>query len=146
MTGDEDDDEGYDEDDEAWLDEPVPPPRRQRLPSPEELQAILQDWSKDRLVTWLVAQAGRDVRLAQQILDARQLDSGQVGKLVRSLHKEIRHFTAEPAWHNGWSGEGHLPDYSRLAGQLEALLAKGHYDELLQLGDDLWQGGNTQVE
>lgn len=146
LTGDEDDDEAYDEDDEAWLDEPVPPRRRQRLPSPEELQAILQDWSKDRLVTWLVKQAGRDAKLAQQILAAEQFDSGKVDKLVRSLHMEIRHLTAEPPWHNGWSGEGHLPDYSRLVGQLEALLDQGHYDALLQLGDDLWQGGNAQVE
>ncbi|MBI3143704.1 MAG: SWIM zinc finger domain-containing protein [Pseudogulbenkiania sp.] len=147
LTGDEEDDDGaeYDEDDEAWLDEPAAPRRRQKPPSSKELQQILQGWSKEQLVTWLVEQAGHDARLAQQVLDAGQLDSGQVDKLVRSLHKDIRYLTAEPAWHNGWNGDGHLPDYSRLPGQLKALLDKGHYDVLLQLGEELWQGGNAQV-
>lgn len=140
----DEDEDGY-EDDE-WPDAPASSSRRQKRPSPEVLQAIVQNWSQDQLVALLLKQAGRDAALAQQIVEAGWLDSGREDKLVSSLRKEIRQLTAEPAWLNSWNDDGHLPDYSHLLRQLQTLLDRGHYDALLELGEELWQAGNAQVE
>ncbi|SMF53793.1 SWIM zinc finger family protein [Pseudogulbenkiania subflava] len=121
----EDDGEAYYEDDEDGVDEPVTKHRRQKQPSFQELQNILQGWSKDKLVTWLAEQAGRDPELGQSILEAHQLDSGQVDKLVRSLRKEIQRLATEPAWSHPWYDDAQSPDYSHLQRQLRPCSKEG---------------------
>ena len=94
----------------------------------------------------LVDLAGRYPGVTQHILETEQLASGQVNKLVRALHSEIRKLTAEQVWYSPWRDEGNLPDYSHLEDKLQALADQGHADEVLQLGVELWTRGNAQVE
>jgi len=54
--------------------------------------------------------------------------------------------SSEPGWRNNWSGEGYIPDYSGIKDRLEALLAKGHADDVVSLGKDLLEAGKRQVE
>lgn len=90
--------------------------------------------------------SGRFPDVGRHIMESEQIASGQVDKLVRALRSEIRQLTAEPAWYNPWRGEGSLPDYSHVAAQFRALTDQGHADAVLQLGAELWNKGNTQVE
>ena len=85
-----------------------------------------------------------DVR--QRILDRAELQSGDVAKLIANTRREIENVSAEPGWTRHWSNERHIPDYSRVKERLEALMAAGHADEVVALGEEILQRGIRQVE
>jgi len=72
----------------------------------------LRDWAGEKIlnrgmgyvkrVDLLIELSGRYPYVSQHIVEAEQLASGKVGKLVRDLRSEIRDLTAEPAWFNHW--------------------------------------------
>jgi uncharacterized Zn finger protein len=107
---------------------------------------ILGDKSRAQMLDLLTDLSGRFPDVGRHIMESEQIASGQVDKFVRALRSEIRQLTAEPAWYNPWRGEGSLPDYSHVEEQLRALADQGHADAVLQLGAELWNKGNTQVE
>jgi uncharacterized Zn finger protein len=110
------------------------------------LQKVLEHRSHDELLQLVIELSARFPEVEQHIVESEQLAGGQAGKLVRALRSEIRNLTTEPAWYNHWRGEGHLPDYSHLEDKLRALADRGYADAVLQLGDELWIAGNSQVE
>lgn len=134
------------EEDERENDELVHLSESQHSKSQTRVKTILADKSRAALLDQLLDLAGRYPEVKRQILEAEQLASGQVDKLVRTLLAEIRNLTAEPAWYNHWRDEGNLPDYTHLAERLQALADQGHGDAVLQLGVELWNRGNSQVE
>ncbi len=80
-------------------------------------------------------------------LEARRVMSGEpTGKLVDFLEREIEELSSEQAWYNPWKGEGNFPDYSKVRKGLKRLLASGHADEVLRLGEQLLEAGINQVE
>jgi uncharacterized Zn finger protein len=85
-----------------------------------------------------------DVR--QRIADRAELQSGNAAKLVANARREIASVSAEPGWTRHWSDERHIPDYSRVQERLEALLASGHADEVVSLGEEILRRGIQQVE
>jgi uncharacterized Zn finger protein len=111
-----------------------------------KLAEMLEHRSHDELLQLVVELSARFPEVEQHIVESEQLAGGQAGKLVRALRSEIRNLTTEPAWYNHWRGEGHLPDYSHLEDKLRALADRGYADAVLQLGDELWIAGNSQVE
>jgi uncharacterized Zn finger protein len=66
--------------------------------------------------------------------------------LVKVLRVEIAALSEEPGWSNHWNNEGSIPDYSRVRDRLEALLAKGHADAVVDVGVELLEAGTRQVE
>ena len=94
----------------------------------------------------LVEFAARHPEVRRKIMEDDQLANGQVDKLVRALRNEIKNVTKEDAWYNPWKNEGNLPDYSHIRDQLTALLNKGYADAVVELGSELWEKGNDQVE
>lgn len=85
-----------------------------------------------------------DVR--QRIADRAELESGDVTKLLANTRREIANVSADPGWTRHWSDERHIPDYSRVQDRLESLLASGHADEVVALGDEILRRGIQQVE
>lgn len=85
-----------------------------------------------------------DVR--QRIADRAELQSGNVAKLLANTRREIANVSADPGWTRHWSNERHIPDYSRVKERLESLLASGHADEVVALGDELLRRGIQQIE
>ena len=66
--------------------------------------------------------------------------------MVYSLLSEIHNLTSEHAWSRSWDDVRHLPDYSHVEEQFAELAKKGCADELLELGEELWERGNDQLE
>ena len=110
------------------------------------LRKIFEGMDREELVALLLDLCGRYPEIERGLLEKEQLATGRIDKVVSSLRREIRNITAEPAWRNHWNDEGNIPDYSHVRKQLQALLESGHADALLQLGEELWARGNTQVE
>ena len=107
---------------------------------------ILGEKSKEELIVLMTDLAARHPEVKRKILEDDQLRSGRIDKLAIALRKEIKAVTGEPAWNNHWNDEGNSPDYSHIKEQFAALLKEGHADIVVELGLDLWQGGNEQVE
>jgi len=84
--------------------------------------------------------------VSEWISNRRELQTGNTAKLVAAARREIRKASAEPGWSNHWSPERQIPDYSRVEQRLEALLAAGHAEEVLQLSEELWRAGRQQIE
>ena len=110
-----------------------------------DLEKLLKDCSRGQLEELVLNLASDFPGIVAKIREKKQLESGQIAQLSKSLRQEIRKLTAEEAWYNHWKNYGRLPDYSHLEGQLRKLLQAGYPDVLLDLGEDLWQRGNEQV-
>ena len=136
------DDDDFD-DEESEFDEVVKPEKGRKN---QALIKILQEKNKEELIGLLVEFAARHPEVKRKILEDDQLKRGKTDKLASALLEEIKDITSEPAWYNPWKGEGNLPDYSHVQEQLAALLQKGHADVVVELGLELWERGNAQVE
>jgi len=144
----DDSDDDYGDDDE-WQDEDEEPDFTAAPATGKgktRLRKIFEGMDREELVALLIDLSGRYPEIERGLLEKEQLATGRVDKIVRSLRREIREVTAEPAWRNHWNDEGNLPDYSHVREQLQTLLESGHADAVLQLGEELWTRGNTQVE
>lgn len=84
--------------------------------------------------------------MRQCIEDRHDLSAGKVARLVHSVRKEIEALSAEPGWSNSWNDKGHIPDFSRVRERLGQLLAKGHANKVVMLGEKLLEAGKRQVE
>ena len=80
------------------------------------------------------------------IVHRRALSGGDVAAIVRRIRTEIATVSAQEAWSNSWSGEGELPDYSRVESGLESLIDEAHHDAVVELGQELFEAGQDQVE
>ena len=138
-----DDDDWQDEDEESDF---APEAIKGGRPGNSRMLKIFQGMGKDKLISMMLELAAQHPEIERGMLEKEQLASGRVDKVVSSLRREIRTITSEPAWYNSWKGEGNIPDYSHVQAQLQALLASGHADEVIQLGEELWTRGNEQVE
>jgi uncharacterized Zn finger protein len=159
---DEDDNEAdggedaYDMDDEEEADEEEedePPVSRRavakRSPPPvsDGATMYLEQQSKADLIALLKQLMRHYPDVRQTIVDRANLLSGEVKKLVATARKEINALTRMPAWgdEDDW-GRGSSGNYTRIRTHLEALLAAGHADEVLSLGQELLKAGTQQVE
>jgi uncharacterized Zn finger protein len=160
--------EAADDGEEDWSDgdfeddseEPPPPPAavtrgRVRKPAASRatpadrkgrVRAMLATWSIDRLVDYVVKLASTNDDVRRELEEQAALQSDDVRELIRGARQEIRRRTAEEVWANHWSGEGNLPDYGGVERRLERLFDVGQYDALLDLGRELFDLGQAQVE
>lgn len=137
---------GEQDDETSWEEEPenepaTVPPKAGKGEKPK-LRKLLDAKSREELVALAIDYP----EVERGIFEDEQLRSGRVDPLIRSLRKEIKNLASEPAWQNHWNDEGSIPDYSHVRQQFKTLLAAGHADALLDLGDELWREGTEQVE
>jgi uncharacterized Zn finger protein len=142
LFGDPEDDEEPDEDEPE---SDTPATNGERSPR-SRIESFISGKSREELLALLVDLASDFPDVARRISDGARLETGKVDVIVRALRKEIRSLAAQDAWYNHWKDEGNLPDYSPVENQLRLLLEKGHADAVLDLGEELWQRGNRQVE
>ncbi len=109
------------------------------------LLIILGKKKKQELFDLLLDLSNRFPEVRRRIMENEQLATGQVDTLADTLRREIQEVTSEDSWCSRWNDEGNLPDYSHIQEQLAALLKKGHADVVVELGRELWEGGNEQV-
>lgn len=140
----------YREDDEDAECEVGPAPIRKinsrKLGARAAIAKLLADKDAEALRDLLIDIADRDPKARRRIHEQEHLATGKVDKIVAAVRKDIARITAEPVWYNPWQGIGNLPDYSPIAERLRTLLAGGHADAVVSLGEDLWRRGNAQVE
>ena len=107
----------------------------------------LEQQSKEDLIALLKELMRQHPDVRQAIVDRANLLSGEVKKLVATARKEINSLARMPAWgdEDDW-GHGSNGNYTRIRTHLEALLAAGHADEVLSLGQELLKAGTQQVE
>ncbi|MBI3249654.1 MAG: SWIM zinc finger family protein [Deltaproteobacteria bacterium] len=149
---DEDERDEEDQDEEEEEDEYEPAaratPRRSDKKTSDALSPFLEQQSKEQLVALLKEQANRNPDLRQALQDRVNLSTGAVKKLVKDVREEIESLNSEPDWGDDWDegeGDGSI-DYSRLRSRLEALLAAGHADDVVNLGEELLVAGTRHVE
>jgi uncharacterized Zn finger protein len=135
-----------DEDEEESAEVVHHPPRTHAKRSTATLHSYLEQQTKPQLVALLEELAEHYPIVRESILDRRDLAMGSVKGLVQQARQEIDHLSAEPGWSNHWDDAGYTPDYSRVRDRLQALLDKGHADEVLALGKHLLEAGTQQVE
>ncbi len=141
----------WDEDEEGASDEdfmPVPKRRTRRAgkTATGAWLSFLEQQTQPQLLALLkdIAQRYPDVR--QFVQDRHDLSAGTVLKVVKTLRAEIAALSTEPGWRHHWSGEDAIPDYSRVRDRLEALLAQGYADVVVDVGAQLLEVGTNQVE
>jgi uncharacterized Zn finger protein len=139
--------DAWSDEDEAKSAEVVhPTPQKHAKRTTAALHAYLEQQTKTQLLTILEELAEHYSAVRQSILDRRDLALGNVKELVKQARQELDHLSAEPGWSNDWDDAGYTPDYSRVQDRLQALLDKGHADEVLALGKHLLEAGTQQVE
>jgi len=146
----------HDEDEEEWDEEDatdedfVPVSERSRRKAekaaPDTWLSFLEQQTQPQLLALLSGLGRRHADVRQFVQDRHNLSAGAVPKLVKSLRAEIAALSQESGWRNQWSGEGSIPDYSRVRDRLETLLAQGHADVVLEVGAQLLEAGTKQVE
>ena len=102
--------------------------------SPQALAGLAQELAADL----------PDVR--RRIADRAELRSGDTDRLIARTRREIARVTERDDGSHHWSGGPSTPDWSSVRERLEALLAAGRDDDVLDLGRDLLERGIRQVE
>jgi uncharacterized Zn finger protein len=112
----------------------------------KELEPFLKENTKTQLIELICDLAERHPKMAEDLIDRKQMISGNIKALVTRLRNQIHDIGEEPGWQNYWAGEGYTPDYSGIRKKLETLLKAGHADDVLTLGRELVTTGIRQVE
>jgi uncharacterized Zn finger protein len=120
--------------------------RRTKKISDHDIRKHLASKSPDDLVDLLLQVCDRDPEVRKALVDECALAGGRYDELLAEARSEMRSLTAEEAWQDAWTGEGHLPDYTRLEIRMQTLLDHGHADAVVKLGDELVQRGTDQIE
>ncbi len=153
------DDDYDDEEEEDWEEEDWTTVHRHRQRSRQAAQTsrkrkgkasgnvreYLEGLSATELAAYVGQMAERYPEVARELKNRAALARGETDELIRQARKEIRRLTSQSAWHNHWTGEGELPDYSDLKHRFEQLLESGQADALLELGETLFEAGQQQV-
>jgi hypothetical protein len=148
--GDEYDEDDERNDDEEEDDEPTVSQRavakRSQSPVSDGATTYLEQQSKEDLVALLKELMRQHPDVRQAIVDRANLLSGEVKKIVATARKEINALARMPAWgdEDDW-GRGSSGNYTRIQTHLEALLAAGYADEVLNWTKAL-AAGTQQVE
>jgi len=110
-----------------------------------KIEQHLRAKTKSELADLIWSLAQRFPQIYQEFRERIALQEGDVERLLTEARREIQQVTSEPAWRNDWSGDGHIPDYSKIKHRFERLLALGHADEVVSLGREFIQQGIQQV-
>lgn len=147
----EEDEADWDEEEEDWDDEESveemeadsKPAANRRGWKPD---AFLEKQTKAQLMALLKDLADSYPAVRKTLQDRDNLSQGSVEKMVQAVRKEIVAVSTKPGRTNHWNNDGFIPNYSGVRKRLEILLAAGHADEVLALGEELLDAGKEQVE
>jgi uncharacterized Zn finger protein len=112
-----------------------------RHASENKIEQHIRSKSQKELADLVWSLTQRFPELHEEFRERIALGEGAVDQLVKEARRELRHLTSEPGWVNSWTGEGHVPDYSRLIHRLERLIESGHPDAVVKLGEEIIEQG-----
>lgn len=110
------------------------------------LETFLAAYSQAELVALLIEMAQRFPEVRDALAVRQMLANDNADQLEAEVRKRMIAVTTEPAWHNHKDRDGHGPDYSPVFDGLRRLLARGHADAVVRLGEQLLEAGISQVE
>jgi uncharacterized Zn finger protein len=137
-------DEEYEEDEEGGVTDL--PSNKSGKSISSVLKGFLRGQTKEQLISLLEDLAGTYSTAREYLQDRHDLSKGSVKQMVAMIRKEILELSSKPAWKNEWNDEGYIPDYSRVKDRLKSLLAKGYADEVVSLGNEVFDAGIRQLE
>ena len=111
----------------------------------DKIRSHIQAKSREELVDLALSLTRRFPEIHEEFRERIALGEGNVDRLVKQARQELQRVTSEPGWKNGWTGEGSIPDYSRLKHRLERLFELGHADAVVQLGPEIIEEGMEQI-
>jgi uncharacterized Zn finger protein len=108
---------------------------------------FLQSQNEEELRELVAELAQRYSDVSRFLRERALLESGNAGKMISSLRREILSITEEPVggW-DRWRDDNDIPDYSHVQEQFEQLARQGYFDALLDLGRELLERGSAQIE
>lgn len=112
----------------------------------EAARTALRAMTKAQLIDWVMGVFSEHPSIFDSLLRAAQSDDIAMDKTVTRLRQQIRKTGDERGWQDYWNNDGYTPDYSPIQRQLEKLLSGGHVEAILELGEELFSLGITQVE
>lgn len=113
----------------------------------QQLRRTLNALTKSKLIQLLMdmAQDDPDGLLFDLRDRADALSTLGPKKQTETLRHQIKKITAKESWQNHWDGTGFTPSYGPIERGLTALLEQGQFDEVIELGKELWRSGIIQV-
>jgi uncharacterized Zn finger protein len=110
-----------------------------------DIDRFLKSMTKDKLIELVHKLAKEYPKIARELIDSKQLLSGDIKPMIKRLRDDIREIGEGPAWQDYWDDEDYTPDYSEIRAKLEALLEAGYADEVMSLGKELMSSGTSLV-
>ena len=111
----------------------------------EAARTALKAMTKAQLIEWAVDAFSDHPSIFDSLPSTVPAGGIAVDKMVARLRQQIRKTGDERGWQDYWSDDGYIPDYSPIQKQLEKLLKGGHIEVILELGEELFSLGITQV-
>jgi uncharacterized Zn finger protein len=113
----------------------------------DRLRNYLQSRPAGELVELLLRFALEHDAIGEQLDELITLQTADVDSLVKQARREIRERTSEEIDSRTWGPTGGvLPDFSKLRGRFEALFRAGQYEVLVDLGRELFDNAQGQIE
>ena len=113
----------------------------------DKARSALKKMTKAQLIEWILQGAVDHPPLLNTLpLSSPPLAGDTLEKTVARLRQQIRKTTSERGWQDYWNNVGSTPDYSSIQKPLKKLLNDGHSETVLELGEELFTLGMTQVE
>ena len=112
---------------------------------PSSVEPYLRSLKKAQLVELLLQVSAVHPDVKADIVHRRALAGGDVVAIVQRIRAEIATVSKQEAWSDSWSGEGEIPDYSRVESGLKSLVDGAYHDAVVELGHELFQAGQDQV-
>lgn len=133
----------WDPDEEDWDEE-----AEDNIPIQTDLDDIknyLNKLKKTQLQDLIINYAKTNSDFLQQLKNTCYTSSEDIPKLVASIESMIQAETSISPWYDFWRDIGESPDYDKIHNGLKDLLKKGYTDEVMKLGDKLFDLGSKQV-
>ncbi len=139
---DDDDEEEWDDDDDEIDEKPKSKPVTKKSEE-TSLKSYLEKQTKKQLISLIEQIASQHPAVKQALEDTKNAKTGKTDKIILAIRNELSSI-GEPPW--GYDGFGDMPDWNRIKAQLMALLQSGHADEVLDIGKEILEEGNTAIE
>jgi uncharacterized Zn finger protein len=116
--------------------------RAEPAPSPQELEAALKKFSKEQLIALVIQAVGLAPEMAALCLSGAEPKKQDPQALVKAARKAMRKALEEPDWYDYHE----YTDYAPVRKKLEALRLAGLSAEVLELGFELIEDSQSQIE
>jgi uncharacterized Zn finger protein len=111
----------------------------------EAARTALKAMTKAQLIEWAVSVFSDHPSIFDSLPRAAQSNDIATDKTVARLRQQIRKTGDERGWQDYWNNDGYTPNYFPIQKQFEKLLNGGHIEAILELGEELFSLGITQV-